>query len=93
VEAVAARAERIAQHRGLQRPRQSERRGHRRTRERREGRLAGDAVGVQPRPVLELAEREVRVRPEDAVERPRRKAVAGQLELQGGDVPAGAPEP
>ena len=51
-------------------------------------RRAGDAVRLQRRPVLEAAQGRIDVRAEDPVEGAGGKAVLGQPELQGRDVPA-----
>src|SRR5207248_2417707 len=90
VKAEAARAE-WARDRALQRPGERDRTLWRRSSERGEGRRAGPSVRSQARPALKAAQRALDATAEHAVERPRRKAVPGQLELERGDVPAEVP--
>src|SRR2546422_4092511 len=88
MELVSARPETVAEPRDLQRPRQRERGSRRSTGKRAQRRWARDSVDVESCPVLEAPQRVAGVRPEDPVEHARRKAVPGELELEGGDVPA-----
>src|SRR5262245_44145000 len=92
VPAVAARPERIAEHRRRQRPRERQRNGRCGSCERVEGRRTGDAVRMQAGPLLELLECRVDVRAEDPVEVTGREAVLGEAELKRCDVPACVPE-
>ena len=87
VQAVAARAEAVAE-RGRDRPakRSDERGGDRRSAASVAG--PGDAVGGEPGPGLEALERGDAARRRAAVERAGREAVGGEQELQRGDVPA-----
>ena len=87
MEAHAAGAEVIADRPG-DRPVEAQRAGGRRAPQRRARAGAGDGVGAQARPRLEAPQRRGEVRPEAAVDVPGGEAVAAELELQDGDVPA-----
>ena len=87
VEHAPARAEAVAE-RDAERREEAQDRARRRAPERGERGRAGDAVGAEPGPGLEAPQRGSGARAEAAVDRAGREAVAGEQELQGGDVPA-----
>ena len=88
VEAVAARAEGVAHRRG-ERPGERDRARRERAAQRGVGRVAGDAIRLEPDPALEVPEGALGVLAEAAVDRGRGKAVPGEQELERGDVPPG----
>ena len=92
VEPVAARAEHVADA-PAQGGDQPDRRARDRPGERAHGGGAGHAIGRQAGPCLEAAHRCLGVGAVAAVDRPGRKAVPGQGELERGHVPAGGPRP
>ena len=88
VEAVAARPEAVAARAG-DRPAERERGRGDRALEGGEGGGADHAVGAEPGPGLEALHGRRGPRAEAAVERARREAAPGELELERGHVPAG----